>query len=119
MTSEQLVLLHTFYDVTQAHIARGLLEANNIPCHIFDEHLNSIAWHLQIGVGGTRLMVPENYAEEAIALLEEEFKFQQETRKSKKPLTPSTLKGKVKATLSVIISLLTSTPFVLKDQQRD
>lgn len=57
--NDTLVILERCYDMTQAHILRGVLESNDIPCFLMDEHHNAVAWHLGLAIGGLRVMVRE------------------------------------------------------------
>lgn len=68
-SEQKLVLLERCFDLTQAHMIRGFLESNDIPCFLMDENHSAIAWHLTIAIGGARIMVFENDLEKAQSLL--------------------------------------------------
>ena len=67
--NNNLVLLERCYDMTQAHILRGLLETNDIPCFLMDEHHSAVAWHLTTAIGGLRIMVMEQDLEQARSMI--------------------------------------------------
>lgn len=71
MNPNDLMIVERCYDMTQAHIMRGLLESNDIPCFLMDEHHNAVAWHLGPALGGTRIMVMQKDYETARTLLNE------------------------------------------------
>lgn len=64
-------MLAKFYDAAQAHIVRGRLETEGIPCFLFDEQSVSVIWHMQGALGGIKLMVPRGCYEEAVEILGE------------------------------------------------
>ncbi len=80
MEEGRLVTLEQCYDSAHAHILRGLLETNDIPCFMNGEHHNSLDPLASIGLGGIRIMVHENDFERARFLLtsekEEDASFQ-------------------------------------------
>lgn len=55
----------------EAHLARGRLEAAQIPVRVADEHLVANDWLLSGALGGIKLSVPAEHAETARALLDE------------------------------------------------
>ena len=65
-----LVILERFFDAPTAHMARGYLETNDIPCFIFDDKHVQTVWFLNHAVG-VRLMVHVNDLEEARKLLDD------------------------------------------------
>ncbi len=93
-----LVLLERCYDMTQAHILRGVLESNDIPCFLMDEHHNAVAWHLGLAIGGLRVMVREQDLDAARLLTapeNQEAPAPQEKRPPlfRKPYLPNLLMG--------------------------
>lgn len=92
-----LVLLERCYDMTHAHILRGMLESNDIPCFLMDEHHNAVAWHLGLAIGGLRVMVREEDLAHARALIvpEDTTAAPQEPRPPmfRKPYLPNLLMG--------------------------
>lgn len=69
MNGGKLVTLEQCYDTAHAHILRGLLETNDIPCFMNGEHHNATDPFLAIGLGGVRVMVHEKDLARAQALL--------------------------------------------------
>ena len=70
--STQLILLKRTFDPMEAHVIRGLLESNDIPAFVMDDQHSTIAWHMQIALGGARVMVLTEDLEAARALLREQ-----------------------------------------------
>ena len=67
--SETLVTVGKYLDVTEAHIAAGLLQSEGIPVYPLDINHLSANPLLGIGLGGVRLQVPESFEQEARAIL--------------------------------------------------
>ena len=61
----KLVVVDTFTNPLDAHVARGLLESEGIPALLHSEHLVSVVWPLANALGGVRLQVAEHRAAEA------------------------------------------------------
>ncbi len=72
MTDEPsaLVVVATFDDVMEAHIARGLLDANGIPTLLADQHILGVLPSIAGRVGGVKLQVRARDAALATELLE-------------------------------------------------
>ncbi len=64
-----LVCLARIYDAGEAEVARSALESAGVHAFIFDGGLARTAWHLSHAIGGVRLMVLEEQAADARALL--------------------------------------------------
>jgi len=60
-----------YFHPTEAHIAAGKLESEGIPVFLLGINHASANWLLSNALGGIRLQVPEDYAEEAKQLLSE------------------------------------------------
>lgn len=71
MKNSSLVILERFYDPSAAYIVRGLLHSYGIESYVFDEHVNTTAYHLQFSVGGVRLMVHKDDLKSAVEILQE------------------------------------------------
>lgn len=65
----KLVTVATFDMPTEAHLAKGLLEANGLEVFLADELTVGVAWHLSNAVGGIKLQVAENDVERATGIL--------------------------------------------------
>jgi hypothetical protein len=66
---EALVTIAQYFDVTEAHIAGGLLESEGIPVHLMDVNHVSANPLLGIGLGGVRLQVPAAFEQAAREVL--------------------------------------------------
>ena len=60
-----LQLVGTFFSAAEADLARGLLEAQNIPCSLEQEYADP-----EDNAGGLRLLVPDSFYEQACDVLE-------------------------------------------------
>ncbi len=56
-----------------AFIAKASLEAANIPSIIADEHSINMDWLYSNALGGVKLFVPVEYAEEAKSIIEQDY----------------------------------------------
>lgn len=68
----ELVTVATFSIPYEAQLARGLLESNSIEAFVADEQMIGINWLYSNALGGVRLQVTENNAEQAMQLLDSE-----------------------------------------------
>lgn len=66
-----LVTIARFSFPHEAHLAKAQLDAAGIPGFIADEHTINMQWLYSDAMGGVRLQVPAEFAEEAQALLSE------------------------------------------------
>ncbi|MBP5456814.1 MAG: DUF2007 domain-containing protein [Paludibacteraceae bacterium] len=66
---ESMVVVATYYNQSQANIAKGLLEANGIECFLKDEFINQIFSPFNPAFGGIKLCVLEHNADDARQLL--------------------------------------------------
>lgn len=67
------IVVQSFSFPYEAQIAKTQLEAAEIPARIENEHTINMDWLYSNALGGVRLLVPESYAEEAKALLAQDF----------------------------------------------
>ncbi len=65
------VLLNTYLNYIDAHIARGVLEGQGINCWLKDENTVTIDPILTNAIGGIKLMVEKESAERAIKILQD------------------------------------------------
>lgn len=65
----RFVLLRSFDNYIDAHIALGRLKEEYINCHLQDEYSVTIDPFLSNAIGGIKLMVNEGQAERAIEIL--------------------------------------------------
>ena len=69
LEQQKLVTIETFRDLGEALLAKGRLEAAEIDACLADENLVRMDWFLANAVGGIKLKVPEEQAEEAFRVL--------------------------------------------------
>jgi len=65
-----LVVVRSYTHVHEAHLAKSVLEASGIEAFIVNEHLVSMAWTYSNAVGGVKVVVPEERADEAVQILQ-------------------------------------------------
>lgn len=68
--NETFVVVRAFTSVPDAHVARSVLDAAGIPTRIADEHLVAADWLYSNAIGGVKLLVPDDRAVEAVAILD-------------------------------------------------
>jgi len=73
MISNNLKQIASFSYVHEAYLAKGFLEASDIPVFITDEHTINMQWLYSSALGGVRLLVPIAYQKEALELLSTDF----------------------------------------------
>ncbi|HFE9766708.1 DUF2007 domain-containing protein [Acinetobacter baumannii] len=69
----QWIVVKTFSFPYEAQIAKTQLEAFGILAYIENEHTINMDWFYSNALGGVRLLVPENYVDEAKLFLEKDF----------------------------------------------
>ena len=71
MSDDKLTPLGVSFNNFQAQIIKTKLEANDIPCFLFNvESFNAMS-HLSLAIGGIRIMVLESDLEESTKILKE------------------------------------------------
>lgn len=65
----ELVLLNSYNNYIEAHIAMGRLEQENIRCYLQDEYTVTIDPFLSNAIGGIKLMVAAVQVERALHIL--------------------------------------------------
>lgn len=73
MSANHQIQIASYSFPHEANIAKASLEAAGIPASIADEHTINMDWLYSNALGGVRLFVPEEFVEEAKALIEEDF----------------------------------------------
>lgn len=66
-----LITVATFSFPHEAHFAKMRLDAEGIPAFIADEHTINMQWLYSNAMGGVRLQVPSECAEDALRVLNE------------------------------------------------
>jgi hypothetical protein len=69
--STNLVTVSRFRDLIEAQLAKGKLESAGIQSYLANENIVSLDWFYSNAVGGLRLQVQSEDAEEAMAILDE------------------------------------------------
>lgn len=69
----RLVTVATYDLMPYAHIAKGRLEAEGIPCVLADEHLVQADWLYSPAVGGIKLQVEAEFAARARIVLDTDY----------------------------------------------
>ncbi len=70
-SSRELVTLRRYRDLSEAIVARSLLESASIVVYLYDENLVRLDWQISNLIGGIRLQVEEADAEAANDLLDQ------------------------------------------------
>jgi hypothetical protein len=63
----------TFDTIIDAHIAKGRLEAEDIPCFLMDEHLIQMDMLYSPALGGIKLQVETPYIDQARQILAQDY----------------------------------------------
>lgn len=66
-----MTTLTTLSNLNDAYLLRSMLEAGEIPAFIPDEYTCQIDWGYINAIGGVRVQIPEEFAEEAVSVLKE------------------------------------------------
>lgn len=116
MSEDKLVQIGRFFDSTQAHIARGILETNDIHCFLFDENHTSTAWHLNIALGGTRLMILRSDLEIALEILEDFEEINLSPNKEKRAVIR---KPYLKTIIGTLIGFFVGAPSIRPNKEKN
>ncbi|MBU0799598.1 MAG: DUF2007 domain-containing protein [Alphaproteobacteria bacterium] len=108
-----LVEITRAYDYTEAEIIRSALEASGFYCVLYGGNHMRIQPHLQIALGGIKIMVRESQAGEARAFVEA---IQADNPTSPAPALPTTPKGIFRSFISFILFFLAGAPMPIKDR---
>jgi len=73
MISSKLKEVASYSFAHEAHIAKIPIEALGIPVIVTDEHTINMQWMYSGALGGVRLLVPNEYAQEAKKILATDF----------------------------------------------
>jgi len=72
--SNKLIEVARLFDPIDAHILRGLLEAEDIKVEIFDEYFSSLTPVYRTIIGGIKLLVLDSDIEKAEPIIEKFYK---------------------------------------------
>ena len=70
-SSSSLVMIRRFRDLPEALLAKGSLEAAGIECSLADDNMVRMDWFISNLLGGVKLFVSQEDAEEAVAILDQ------------------------------------------------
>lgn len=66
-----LILVRSYWNLLEAELAKGLLEAEGIECFLFDDNMPRMDWFRAIAIGGVKLRVDPKNVDEATRILNE------------------------------------------------
>lgn len=69
--SENLIVVRRFRDLIEAELAKGKLESAGIDAFVADENIVRMDWLYSNAIGGLRLMVKPEDADEACSILDQ------------------------------------------------
>ncbi len=95
----------TFTTAEDAHLFRTYLESHGIRAHLLDEYFVQLFWHYSNAIGGVRVAVEEEDADQATAFYQE---YMASLREGPYPLQP--VRGWPAV---VLVSLLVGVPMML------
>lgn len=100
----------TFTTPEDAHLFRMFLESRGIAGHVLDEYVVQLFWHYSNAIGGVRVAVEEDDAEEATAAYQE---YMASLRSGPYPIQP------VRAwPVVILLSLVIGAPLLLFGRRR-
>jgi Putative prokaryotic signal transducing protein len=71
LEERELVPIRRFRDLPEALLAKGSLESSGIECFLTDDNMVRMDWFISNLLGGAKILVNREDAEEAIAILDE------------------------------------------------
>jgi hypothetical protein len=71
------IVLRKYRDITEAMIDKTTLDSAGIDCVLYDDNLVRLDWFISNAIGGVKLVVPEDSAEEAANVLAEAVQMKQ------------------------------------------
>ena len=71
MTLARLVVVRTYFDPSDAVVAKSVLDAHGLVAVLFDWHVTSVAWHYMHAVNGIRLCTLDESLADAVRLLDD------------------------------------------------
>lgn len=63
------MVLGAYRDITAAMVDKATLDAAGIRCFLYDDNLVRLDWFISNAIGGVKLVVAENTAQEAAQIL--------------------------------------------------
>lgn len=71
--TDPFILIRRFRDLPDALLAKSVLDSADLNCFLFDENLVRLDWLWSNLLGGVKLCVPREQAQEAAALLDQQI----------------------------------------------
>ena len=71
MSEDELVPIGISFNPFEAHVIRGKLESNDIPCFLYDENTFRAMSHLSLAISGIRVMVRSEDYNKAAEILDD------------------------------------------------
>jgi hypothetical protein len=66
-----LITVRSYWNLLEAELAKGVLEAAGIECFLFDDNMLRMDWFNAIAIGGVKLRVDPQNVDEATRILNE------------------------------------------------
>ena len=66
-----MVTIRSFPDVMQAWLAKSSLESAGVECYLVDDNMVRLDWGISIVLGGVKLKVKPEDAEDAVVFLDQ------------------------------------------------
>ena len=73
MNDSELITIASYSFPHEAHVAKANLDSAGIPAFIADEHTINMQWLFSNALGGVRIKVPVQYAQQAQEILAQDF----------------------------------------------
>ena len=115
----ELVIASRFWNMNEAHVAKGVLDQHGVTAFLFDQHLAANGWHLLFALKGLRLMVPAPELAMARRLLATPATFEEEGDWERCPVCDSTdVFRHSSVVIAVMMILLASLPTPIAIRRR-
>lgn len=118
MKETSVIELTRTYDVSEAHMIRGILETNNIFCTLQNDQLVGTMWHLNLAVGGVKILVARSEYEAALNILKENSVTHSKASETQ-PFLPQSINEKVRFALSAIATFMCGIPIPFKKRKNN
>ena len=72
-----LITIRSYWNLLEAELAKGALEAAGIECFLFDDNMVRMDWFYANGIGGVKLRVDPENVDEANRILDESVRHEE------------------------------------------